>query len=239
MKNTQFVCTVCGYNMIGYCPHHCPFCGVSKDHFITAEECSNSFRVSNKAIHQNVTRLNSSPALGLEHAAYQIETNKKVIWIDCPSSFDQNVTPPDIITFTHHHFLGACNLYKDHFSALVRIHTFDAVEELCRGYTFDDTFEFSHRLETIEAFHINGHTGGFTFYLFEDVLFICDYLFLKDETMSFNPYGPHHKTLQGGKKLLELITDRKITTVAGYNYVTSFPDWFDLYNELLHGENAH
>jgi hypothetical protein len=39
----------------------------------------------------------------------------------------------------------------------------------------------------IEAFHIDGHTPGFTFYIFEETLFICDYVFLDGDSLKFNP----------------------------------------------------
>jgi rubredoxin len=57
----QYVCQVCGYNMAGYHPDFCPFCGATKDRFLPAEE--NSARL---------TRFNSVPKLGYEHAAYRV-----------------------------------------------------------------------------------------------------------------------------------------------------------------------
>ncbi|MCX9011866.1 MAG: hypothetical protein OIN66_12175 [Candidatus Methanoperedens sp.] len=41
----QYVCTVCGYNMAGYLPDNCPFCGATKDRFITSQECSARYGV--------------------------------------------------------------------------------------------------------------------------------------------------------------------------------------------------
>ena len=35
LKKEQYVCLVCGFNMVGYYPDKCPFCGVSKEEFIT------------------------------------------------------------------------------------------------------------------------------------------------------------------------------------------------------------
>ena len=36
MKREQYVCLVCGFNMIGFHPDRCPFCGEAKNHFSTA-----------------------------------------------------------------------------------------------------------------------------------------------------------------------------------------------------------
>ena len=70
MKGEQYVCLVCGFNMIGFHPDHCPFCGAAKKHFITADECSARYQVVGTPVNEKVTRLNSHPPLGLEHAAY-------------------------------------------------------------------------------------------------------------------------------------------------------------------------
>ena len=74
MKREQYVCLVCGFNMVGFYPDHCPFCGAAKKHFITGEECSARFKVVATPVNKKVTRLNSHQALGIEHAAYRIET---------------------------------------------------------------------------------------------------------------------------------------------------------------------
>ncbi len=112
---------------------------------------------------EKVKRLNSEPSLGLEHAAYRIETGQGAYWIDCPSSFDASLQKTEAIFFTHHHFLGASNLYREMFGAEVRIHRDDSTHEICRPFTFDVTFEKNSVHNGIEAFHIDGHTPGFTF----------------------------------------------------------------------------
>jgi len=137
MKREQYVCLVCGFNMIGFYPNRCPFCGAAKKHFITAEECSARYKVVATPVSQKVTRLNSHPPLGLEHAAFRIETNGCACWIDCPSSFDSSLKRAETILFTHHHFLGASNLYREHFAAKIQIHRDDSVHEICRPFTFD------------------------------------------------------------------------------------------------------
>lgn len=35
MKHKQYVCLVCGFNMIGFHPDNCPFCGAAQRHFIS------------------------------------------------------------------------------------------------------------------------------------------------------------------------------------------------------------
>ncbi|MGZ4995667.1 MAG: rubredoxin-like domain-containing protein, partial [Methylobacter sp.] len=42
----QWVCTTCGYNMIGDCPDTCPFCGAHRDKFLSWEEAEKNYRVT-------------------------------------------------------------------------------------------------------------------------------------------------------------------------------------------------
>jgi len=234
LQKTQYVCLVCGFNMVGYHPAKCPFCNAPRETFITSEECSERFKVEGFPVNKNVSRLNSIPSLGLEHSAYRIETDKKTYWIDCPSSFDNRLKPMDIIIFTHHHFLGASNLYREYFSSSVCIHTLDSAHDICQNFTFDETFQEDFTEDGIEAFHIAGHTPGFTFYIFEDTLFVCDYVFIKEGKMAYNPFGPKKDTREGGRKLKNIIEKRNINlnTVCGYNYVIEYADWKEKFDNL-------
>lgn len=225
MNREQHVCLACGFNMIGFHPDHCPFCGASAKHFITAQECSARFHVTSTPVNHKVTRLNSQPPLGIEHAAYRIETGNGACWIDCPSCFDASLAKAETILFTHHHFLGASNLYREHFVAEVRIHQMDSTHDICRPFSFDVTFQENFVHKGIEAFHIGGHTPGFTCYIFEDVFFICDYVFLDGDALKYNPFGPADLTIAGGRVIEDIIRDRQLTTVCGYNYVIGYDDW--------------
>ncbi len=228
----QYVCTICGFNMVGYHPEHCPFCGAPKKAFLTSEECSGKFRVEKKAVNEKVLRLNSVPKLGLEHSAYRIETGRKSFWIDCPSCFDKDLPPVDVIQFTHHHFLGASNQYRLLFSSRVLIHKLDSEHRLSRAFTFDGLFEEGFADDGIEAFHVDGHTPGFTFYIFEDILFICDYVHIYRDEMIFNPFGPKHETRKGGMKIRKILKERDIRTVCGFNYVKSYSYWIEKFDAL-------
>jgi hydroxyacylglutathione hydrolase len=42
-------------------------------------------------INDYVTQLLSVPRLGLEHAAYRIETMDAAVWIDCPSGLNRDL----------------------------------------------------------------------------------------------------------------------------------------------------
>jgi hypothetical protein len=232
MEKQQYVCLVCGFNMVNSHPQRCPFCGAEKEHFITADVCSARYKIVATPVNNKVTRLNSRPALGYEHAAFQIETGRGLCWIDCPSCFDPSVDPVETILFTHHHFLGASNLYRQEFGAGVHIHAGDALNELCRFFTFDAVFTESFTHQGIEAFPVDGHTPGFTLYLFEDMLFICDYVFLSDARMKFNPYGPADLTLIGGRRIEEILNGRKLATVCGYNYVVDYATWWQKFSDL-------
>jgi hypothetical protein len=226
MKAEQYVCLVCGYNMVGFHPETCPFCGARKDRFITAEECSTRFQVAATRVNEKVTRLNSRPSLGFEHAAYRIETGNEICWIDCPSTFDPSLSQVDTILFSHHHFLGASNLYREHFSAKVHIHAADSEHEISRPFSFDQRFSQDFIHQGIEAIHIDGHTPGFTVYIFEETLFICDYVFLDGDGMKLNPFGPADRTIAGSRRLRELLAGRQLARVCGYNYVLDYPDWW-------------
>ncbi len=229
----QYVCLVCGYNMVGFFPARCPFCGAERINFITSEECSERFEVKEIPVSTDVTRLNSYPSLGIEHAAYRIETGDRIFMVDCPSSFDTSLKDIHIITFTHHHFLGASNLYRDHFDAQVRLHQKDSENTLCLGFTFDYLFEGSFVESALEACHLDGHTLGFTAYIFKDHLFICDYVFFKVKPMSFNPYGPEVATRQGARDLIGILNDKDISVVCGYNYVCDYGEWIVKFKNLV------
>jgi hydroxyacylglutathione hydrolase len=228
----QYVCKNCGYNMINNCPEYCPFCGANKTNFITAEECSQNYRIVSTKVKDNVTKLNSYPSLGFEHSAYSIEINGKHFWIDCPSIFSKDLEPMDKIFFTHHHFLGASNLYRGYYTAFIWIHWEDSEQLLAKNYPFDKKFKENFKLFGIEAFYINGHTLGFTFYVFEDVLFICDYLFLRNEDLILNPYGPEASTKEGATKLYSIIKNKNLEKVCGFNYVMDYSEWIKKFMKL-------
>jgi len=219
--------------MVGHYPNACPFCGASREQFITATECLNRFRVIATPVNDAVVRLNSDPALGLEHAAYRIDTDTCIVWIDCPSTFDPTLETPHTITFTHHHFLGASNLYQGPFASRLRIHQLDSEFDLCRGYSFDQLFENDHEISGIQAYSIDGHTPGFTCYIYGETLFVCDYVFYGIDKMKYNPFGPDNKTKEGGRKLMKIIRNNHIVSVCGYNYVVDFSDWIEKFNTLL------
>lgn len=219
--------------MVGYLPDNCPFCGAARKKFITWEECSTRYRVVEIPVTRNVSRLNSTPRLGIEHAAYRIDTGNRTYWIDCPSCFDRSLAAMDTILFTHFHFLGASNQYREHFSSSVRIHDNDSRFTLCRGFTFDRTFITHFKESGIEAYHIDGHTPGFTCYFFEDVFFMCDYVFYDQSGMVFNPYGPKSETIEGGFQMRKLIEGRDINKVCGVDYVRDFSEWLKEFDTLL------
>lgn len=233
MSNEQYICLTCGYNMVGYYPDFCPFCGAPKKRFITADECSNRFDVVANQVSEEVAKLNSVPALGLEHSAYRITTGGRTIWIDCPSTFAAKIVTPAKIIFTHHHFLGAVNLYRDYAGCKAGINRADSAFELCRGFTFDELFEGDHEIDGINAFHIDGHTPGFTCYLFKDILFVCDYVSFHGDELKFNPFGPVEETAEGGKKLSAIIAKYKISKVCGFNYVSDIEKWQRAFQKLL------
>lgn len=231
--NKQYVCTVCGFNIVGHHPHNCPFCGAPQDKFLTAEECSRLYSVKGKEVAPGVTQLLSVPRLGYEHAAYRIETESKTFWVDCPSCFDQSLDPVDTITFTHHHFLGASNLYRMHFESDVQINEKDTGNKIAERFTFDRTFTGDYSDSGLEAYHINGHTQGFTAYVFNKAIFLCDYVFVGLDSMKFNPYGPQPQTRKNAETIAEIAEKKEIAFVCGYNYVEEYRTWQRKFEKLM------
>lgn len=78
-----------------------------------------------------------------------------------------------------------------------------------------------------------GHTPGFTFYIFENILLICDYVFVQKEGMIFNPYGPQRETRECAFIIDKILQNREISKVCGYNYVLEYREWRDKFNGLL------
>lgn len=235
LLSQQLVCTACGFNMVGFCPKRCRFCGATPDHFLSAEACSRTHRVQSTPVSDRVTQLKSVPQLGYEHAAYQIKTDDAVIWIDCPSSFDASVTPMNHILFTHNDFLGASNLYRQQFEAQVWIHQRDAAHPNSRFFTFDHCFEAGFQLFGVEAVIVGGHTPGYTLYFFDDILFICDYVELAENELLWNAYGNRLKTRQVGKQIYQLLNARTtpIRTVCGVDYVRDYDSWKTMFSHLV------
>lgn len=229
----QWVCLECGYNMIGEMPDVCPFCGASHDKFMPWDEAEQKYRVTAHDINNDVSQLLSVPKLGLEHAAYRIETDAGNVWIDSPSAFNRDLKPVNAILFTHHHFMGASNQYRRLWGAEVWLHEMDAKHTLVASFDVDKRFNDDFSLYGIDAYHIGGHTPGFTLYIYRDVLFICDYVFLDKSALSFNPYGSQPDTLRQAQRIHEIVKSRNLATVCGYNYVMSFEDWLVAFGNLI------
>ena len=233
MSAKQSVCITCGYNMIGEMPDICPFCGSRHDHFLDWEETEITYRVTSNRVSDFVTQLISVPALGLEHAAYRIETDDRAFWIDCPSAFNRNLKRVTDIFFTHPHFMGASNQYRELWQSKVFLHALDAENPLIQSFPVDERFTGDFIKNGLEAFHIGGHTPGYTIYIYHDVLFICDYAFPPGLDMRLNPHGPENETLMKSKLILEIIKARSLETVCGYNYVARFREWLPNFERIV------
>ena len=234
----QYVCKVCGYNMIGDAPHTCPFCGCNSSNFITAEECSKNFSITEKYVSNSVMQLKSSPKLGMEHAAYAIKTQKGQVWIDCPSCFEALAVKPVAICFTHHHFMGACNLYQKDSGCEIYIHIteldFSIAKQFIPFVTRQVRGDFWAYCE-IDALHIAGHTPGYTAYFFKDICFACDITLLsEDEPDALNTYAsPKEEVIPAVKQLIKECDKRKIKIICCYNDIYPYPEWKSRVQKLL------
>jgi len=235
MTEKQWVCVVCGYNMIGELPDVCPFCGARHDEFITWQAAEKTYRVTPTRVNERITQLVSVPRLGIEHAAYRIETGGAPIWIDCPSAFNRDLEPVSAKFFTHKDFMGACNQYRALWGAKIGIHARDAENPLAKQFPVDDAFTGGFEIDGVEAIHVGGHTPGFTMYVFGEVLFVCDFAFPPGPTMQLNPYSDMAAIRASARNVLALIDSRasSLTTVCGYNYVVDLDDWRCDFDRLL------
>ena len=224
-QNIQ-VCLACGLNMIAYTPDKCPFCGALPEKFLSAEECSQQYHVKISAITDKVLQMKSIPELGLDHSAYIVKTPMRTYWIDCPASFDRSIPCTDAILFTHHHFFGACQQYRDYYTAQLFANKADTAFITAKNIYFDNAFFRDFSLDGIEAVHIGGHTPGFTMYIFDDIAFPCDYVYEQGGKLKLNPFGPKEETEQGYLRLVEIIKEREISFVCGVDYVMSKEEWF-------------
>jgi glyoxylase-like metal-dependent hydrolase (beta-lactamase superfamily II) len=212
--------------MIAQMPEVCPFCGANHNQFVTGEEAERNYKVTPHRVNDYVIQLLSVPRLGVEHAAYCIKTDDSEVWVDCPSALNRDLSPVQAIYFTHHHFMGACNQYREIWGAKIHLHTLEADLPLARQFPVDEHFDSEFKAYGIQAFHIGGHTPGFTMYVYKSVLFICDYAFPPGPQMRLNPYGPKDKTLACASKVVDLLAERPIEKVCGYNYVAEFDSWY-------------
>lgn len=233
MNHQQWVCTACGYNMIGSMPDLCPFCRANRDKFLNWNKAEQIYRVTTYRVNDYVTQLISVPRLGIEHAAYRIETDDGAFWIDCPSVFNQDLEPVEAIYFTHRDFMGASNQYRKLWNAKVYLHVSDAEHPLAEQFPIDNLIYGDFTKHGIEAFYIGGHTPGFTIYIYDKVLFICDYAYPPGPSMQFNPYGPKNKTRKRASRILDLVSERSLDIVCGYNFFTDFSSWREDYKHLL------
>ena len=222
----QTVCTSCGYNMIGEQPGTCPFCGGAPVNFLSGDACAIAHQVTAFPVSANVTRFNSVPRLGIEHAAYRVNTGEAAFMIDCPSAFNRDLPRSDVIAFTHKDFLGAANQYRDRFDAEVWIHVDEAGHPLARPFPFDRRFTTDFEERGLAPKVIGGHSDGFTVYLAADSLFPCDLVFDVGTRTRFNPYGNGAKaSREAAVGLCKWLEGRVIENVCAWNYVTDYAGW--------------
>ena len=233
MAHQQYVCKKCGFNMVGHHPQTCPFCGAGREQFLTIDEAAALYHVEATPVSGRVTRLNSDPPIGIEHAAYRIDAGDRRIWIDCPCTFDRRVEPMDVIAFTHKDFLGSSNLYRERFGAVVWIHAGDAEHPLAERFTFDRTLDGDTADGGLQAWHLGGHTPGYMAYLFGDVLFAGDMVFERGETLIHNTFGPVDRTIEGAKTLQRRLEGREVAKVCGWNYTADYAEWKPKFDRLV------
>ena len=219
--------------MIGKRPDRCPFCGTRRKDFVDSATATRRYRLRSQAVSDTVDRLQCIPRLGLEHAAYRIVADGGTVLIDCPSAFCRTLDPVDCILFTHKDFIGAANLYRDHWNAEVWLHAADAELSEVSKHSVDHCFNGEVEKFGVRGLHIGGHSPGFTVYLWRDVLFVCDYVYPPGAAMKLNPHGPRAATREGAGRLADIVSSNTINTVCGYNYVSDFDSWQSAFMRLV------
>ena len=230
--SAQWVCITCGYNMIGEAPDVCPFCGARHDKFVSSEQAEQTYRVTTRPVADRVEQLLCVPRLGLEHAAYRVTTSAGAVWIDCPSAFNRDLEAVGAIYFTHQDFLGACNQYRELWDAQVYLHALEAARPLAQNFPIDETFTTDFVAGDVSAYHVGGHSPGFTMYVVDDVLFSCDYAFPAGPSMKFNPFSDQAEIRRCAARVLEIAQQRSLRTVCAYNYVADFESWIEDFRRL-------
>ena len=106
---------------------------------------------------------------------------------------------------------------------------------MARQFPVDDAFTGGFEVNGLEAIHIGGHTPGFTMYVFENVLFACDFAFPPGPEMRLNPYSDMDAIRISARNVQAMIDDRSdtLTTVCGYNYVVDLDAWRGDFDRLL------
>jgi len=51
--------------------------------------------------------------------------------------------------------------------------------------------------------------------------------------MQFNPFGPKNKTRKRASRILDLVSERPLEVVCGYNFIAEFDSWREDFQYLL------
>ncbi len=107
----------------------------------------------------------------------------------------------------------------------MHLHELDASHLLARNHPVDIVFQGDFKRGSLEAYHIAGHTPGFTVYIHNELLLICDYAFPRGPEIRLNPAKGDGTIREGGQGVLEITDIRGLKKVCSYNYITNFESW--------------
>lgn len=226
---TSLVCGGCGFNPPQQIPAHCLLCGTPKDRFVSEAYVNERCTLKETRVNHRVTRLKAE-ALGV--SVYRIETPHRSVLIDCLPTFNPDIPAVDAILFTHRDFMGASDRYHQHWGSEVYLHEAEHQHPLACHHQVTQPFSNDFEYHGINAFVLGGHTPGFTAYIYQDVLFVCDLVVGSAEDMRFNPFGNREKIRLAAQRLKHLLRRRTVRTVCGFNYVTDFDQWMSYFKKL-------
>ena len=76
------------------------------------------------------------------------------------------------------------------------------------------------------------HPSHCPLYFFGKCLFLCDYVFLENGHMRYNPFGPAGDTVAGGNHIRDILQGRDLTWVCGVNYVVPYGEWLEKFQQM-------
>ena len=118
----------------------------------------------------------------------------------------------------------------------VYLNELDTGHRFARGHFVDHKMRGDFNRGSLEGYHLGGHSDGFTMYICNDVLFVCDYVLVEGTDMKLTPFGDKKAIREGACRILELTAGRDLQTVCGYNFVTEFLPWREALSRLVNAD---
>ena len=110
--------------------------------------------------------------------------------------------------------MGASKQYRELWGSEVHLHGLDVRHPLARNHPVDIAFQGDFKRGSLEAYHIAVHTPGFTMYIQNEVLLICDYAFPPGPEMRLNQAKGDGTIHESGQRVLEFTDSVELKKVC-------------------------